>query len=137
MTTILCGERESQVDGAVVTGEDLWVPLADLERASGWSLKPEGVCLVDDCVPIPPGKEDAFIRPGAFNLASLWRHLGKPVVRDEAGDTWLFGEGGGERRAVLSSLQAPNFRLPDLHGPMHSLSDYAGRKVFLVAWASW
>jgi peroxiredoxin len=32
---------------------------------------------------------------------------------------------------------APDFTLPDLDGRMHSLSDYRGKKVFLLAWASW
>ncbi len=137
MTTIICEERINDIGGATVAGEDLWLPASDLDRASGWTLKPEGVCLGDDCVPIPPGREDSFVRSGAFNLTNLWRHLGKPVVHDEARETWLFGEGSSERRDALTSLQAPDFQLPDREGKLHSLSDYAGRKVFLTAWASW
>jgi peroxiredoxin len=37
----------------------------------------------------------------------------------------------------LSSLQAPDFKLPDINGKPHSLSDFRGKKVFLVTWASW
>ena len=33
--------------------------------------------------------------------------------------------------------QAPAFTLPDLDGKPHSLSDYRGKKVLLVAYASW
>jgi hypothetical protein len=34
------------------------------------------------------------------------------------------------------SVEAPDFTLPDLDGRMHSLSDYRGRKVVLLTWAS-
>jgi peroxiredoxin len=37
----------------------------------------------------------------------------------------------------LQSLQAPDFTLPDLEGKWHALSEYRGRKVLLVSWASW
>ena len=30
---------------------------------------------------------------------------------------------------MLTSLDAPDFSLPDLDGKMHSLSDYRGKKV--------
>jgi peroxiredoxin len=38
---------------------------------------------------------------------------------------------------VLSALQAPDFTLPDMDGKMHSLSDFRGKKVLLITWASW
>jgi len=37
----------------------------------------------------------------------------------------------------LRSLEAPDFTLPDLDGKLHSLSDYRGKKVLLMSWASW
>jgi peroxiredoxin Q/BCP len=33
-------------------------------------------------------------------------------------------------------VEAPDFTLPDLDGNLHSLSDYRGRKVVLLTWAS-
>jgi hypothetical protein len=137
MTTILCAGHETQVPGAQAQGDDLWLPLSDLERASGWTLKPQGACLGDLCVPLPDARRHEFVRQEAFNLAALWRRLRKPAVHDEARDTWYFGEAALARRAALSSLQAPDFRLPDLEGREHSLSDYRGTKVFLASWASW
>ncbi len=137
MTTILCAGRETQVPGAQAQGDNLWLPLADLEQATGWTLKPQGACLGDLCVPIPESRRHEFVQPGAFNFAALWRRLRKPAVHDEAGGAWHFGEAALARRAALSSLQAPDFRLPDLEGREHSLSDYRGTKVFLASWASW
>ena len=37
----------------------------------------------------------------------------------------------------MLTLSAPDFELPDLAGHMHRLSDHRGKKVFLLAWASW
>jgi len=49
---------------------------------------------------------------------------------------WYFGL-RADQRAGLSSLDAPNFTLPDMAGKMHSLADFRGKKVLLVTWASW
>jgi peroxiredoxin len=38
---------------------------------------------------------------------------------------------------VLASLDAPDFTLPDLDGHLHSLAGHRGKKVLLVAYASW
>ena len=43
----------------------------------------------------------------------------------------------GDQRQQLSSLQAPDFTLPDLQGKPHRLSDFHGKKILLVTWASW
>ncbi len=137
MTTVLCGNRVTTLESARAAGENLWLPLSDLERVSGWSLRPEGVCRDQVCIPVPPGKESDFLRSDSFNLPGLWRHLGRPFVHDREGETWLFGEGSAERRTALTSLEAPDFDLPDLSGKIHKLSDYRGRKVFLAVWASW
>jgi peroxiredoxin len=47
------------------------------------------------------------------------------------------GVGAQTRRAALVSLEAPDFSLPDLAGRRHTLSEHRGRKVLLVAYASW
>ena len=43
----------------------------------------------------------------------------------------------GERSDRLSSLEAPDFALPDFAGRMRRLSDHRGKKVLLIAYASW
>jgi hypothetical protein len=71
------------------------------------------------------------------NVSAFWRHFGGPVLHDRARDVWVLGEPAADRAASLMSLQAPDFTLPDPQGTTHTLSTYRGRKVFLVAWASW
>lgn len=140
MTTILTPTDTIEVD-ATSEGPDLWVAAADLTRATGYELKPEGFCLEEICVPVPAGREAEFVRDASegasINLATFWRYLDAPVAADESGATWSIGEPPTDRSLRLDSLEAPDFTLPDANGNLHSLSDYRGRKVLLAAWASW
>ncbi len=137
-TTIIYGDKASQVASASTQGDNLWLGLGDLKRATGWEFKPEGVCQGDLCVPIPPRRRDEFMRPDdSFNLAAFARLREQAVLHDDAHGVWFFGEAPEARRAGLLSLQAPDFTLPDIDGKAHSLSDYRGKKVLLLSWASW
>jgi hypothetical protein len=137
MVTILTESGEHAVAGAEASGEALWCPAQDAEAATGWDAKPEGLCRGSTCVPLPVGREREFIRDGRVNLAALWRHLGQPVLHSDRGDVWILARSAGERTAALASLVAPDFALPDAEGRVHRLSDYRGKKVLLVTWASW
>jgi hypothetical protein len=59
------------------------------------------------------------------------------VLHSDRADLWVLARSAGERAAALASLEAPAFALPDAAGRVHRLSDYRGRKVLLVTWASW
>ena len=136
--TIIYEDKAAAVENAQVQGDDLWVPMRELQAATGWELKPQGLCRGESCVPIPPARRDQFLRAGDLvNLAALARQLGQPVVRDDSHALWFFGESADARRDALASLKAPDFTLPDIYGHPHSLSDYRGRKVLLLSWASW
>lgn len=129
MATVLTetGTHEVPGQGGLVLGA------AEAERLTGWTLKPEGMCRGEICVPVP-----AALRHGeAIDVAGFWRHVGQPVARDRDGATWVLGEGAEARRSALAGLEAPDFELPDLDGKLHRLSDYRGQKVLLVTWASW
>jgi hypothetical protein len=137
--TIIYDEQSSHVPTASADGDNLWIPIQDLRRATGWELKPEGACLGDQCVPIGQGRELETVSADgtAFNLTAFALMLGQPVVYDDAAAVWVFGPAGADRQRKLLSLEAPDFSLPDLDGKMHSLSEHRGKKVFLVTWASW
>ena len=62
---------------------------------------------------------------------------GRPVAIDREERAAYLGVSASDRARALSSLEAPNFTLPDLDGRPHSLSTYRGKKVLLVAYASW
>jgi hypothetical protein len=136
--TVLYGAQETEVPGAAADRDRLWIPLDELERATGWTAKPEGLCQGDVCVPVPAARRGEWLDGGRLDFAAFAAHLGHAAARDEERGIWAFGP-PADRGAVTGSgpLAAPDFRLPDLDGVQHSLSDYRGTKVLLYAWASW
>jgi hypothetical protein len=135
--TIIYGDKTTRVSSALIEGDSLWLSNADLTRATGWELKPQGACLGERCVPIPAGREPEFLRPGLFNLSALMSQLGQPFVHDEQHTLWSLSDAPDDIGNRLRSLLAPDFTLPDLDGKLHSLADYRGKKVLLMSWASW
>ena len=120
---------------------DVWVTLADLKRATGFVLKPQGICRDELCFPVPRGRRQAFLSRGSsttwFNLSEFARLLRQPVAFDSEQSVWYFGPRPAEQNAYLASLTAPDFTLPDMNGKPHSLKDFRGKKVLLLTWASW
>ena len=137
MVTLLTESGKHAVPAAEGAGDSLWSPAREAEAATGWTVKPEGLCKDEVCVPLLLGRERDFVDGGRINLAALWRHLDRAVAHSERGHVWVLGEGARSRAAALASLEAPDFALPDPTGRLHRLSDYRGKKVLLVTWASW
>ena len=136
--TILLPDRTVAVTGEA-DAEALWLVPDELARAGGWELKPEGLCRGSLCVPVPPGA--SWVRgrgaDARVDLVGLSRHMGQPVAASPERAAWSIGEAADDAADRLRSLDAPDFTLPDLDGRMHALSSFRGRKVFLLAWASW
>ena len=137
MTTILCGPSETVCPSARIDGESIWLSAQDMSAATGWDLKPEGLCRGDLCVPLTSRQTAPLQRDGAIDAAGFWRAQGHPVVHDAAGGAWVLGASASDRASALQSLEAPDFELPDLAGRMTSLSQHRGKKVLLATWASW
>lgn len=112
----------------------VWLDGSALQEGLGWQLKPEGLCQGDVCIPV---RDRSFVADGALELGGLARALGRPVAVDEAAGVAALGTAAASRAASLTSLQAPDFSLPDLSGEPHSLSGYRGKKVLLIAYSSW
>ena len=117
----------------IAANDGLFVSATDAQAVTGWTLKPEGMCRDDLCVPL---SGDAR-RGDSVDLAAFWRTLGHPVVSDDQGAVWVLGTAAEHRSVALAGLEAPDFTLPDLAGTPHRLSELRGRKVFLTTWASW
>jgi hypothetical protein len=107
----------------------LEVSAAEFERRTGWTLKPEGACRDDRCVPLPGVAGDPV------DVRVLAEELHMPLVHDEAAGLWALGPAAGGR--ALTSAVAPELELPDPSGAMFRLDSLHGQKVLLVAWASW
>ena len=110
---------------------DLWVRSADLPRINDFHVKPQGACKDDLCIPIPKDMKSGEW----FNLSGFARKLHQPVVA-EAG-VWSFGEIPVLRCDFYESRIAPDFSVPDRTGKTVHLSDFRGKKVLILTWASW
>ena len=134
MTTVLYDDRSTTVSRATDDGAALWLSPGEFADATGWKPEPQGLCKGDACIQT---RDEWCDDAGNFDLTAFAAHLNQPLVRDEASDTWSFGESASTRSNELLSLQAPDFTLPDLDGKQHSLSDYRGKKIFLYSWGSY
>jgi hypothetical protein len=121
--------------------KDLWLTLADLTRATRFTLKPEGVCRDELCFPIPKGRNKEFVVQRGdviwFNLSEFGRLLKQPTAHDTKHGVWYFGPRPAVQNAHVESRLAPDFTLPNLKGKAQKLSDFRGKKVLLITWASW
>jgi hypothetical protein len=137
--TLLYGALETEMADAVADRDRLWISLDELERSTGWTAKPQGLCRGEVCVPVPTDRaswlDDAARR---LDFAAFASHLGHAVARDEDRGVWAFGPPADRGAAPAAGpVVAPDFQLPDLDGTLHSLSDHRGKKVLLYCWSSW
>jgi hypothetical protein len=105
------------------------VSAAELERVTGWALKPKGLCRDERCVPFATASGDGI------DLAEIARALGMPLVEEPRAGLWALGpESGGN---ALESATLPDITLPDVNGRPFHFASLRGRKALIVAWASW
>ena len=139
--TIVYDRTATEVNAVTDASNDLWITKADLKKATRFEIKPAGVCRDELCFPLPKASKESFLKKQEgqelFNLSAFARLIHQPVARDAKHSIWLFGERQTVQNGFLTSLNAPDFTLPDINGKMHSLSDYRGKKVLIVTWASW
>jgi len=139
-TTIVYDDVATDVSPAREDAGQLWITTADLKRATRFEVKPQGVCRDELCFPLPKARQQEFVHKDAdgswFNTTAFAALVHQPVAHDVTLETWYFGL-RSDQRQQLTSLQAPDFTLPDLQGKPHRLSDFRGKKILLVTWASW
>jgi hypothetical protein len=138
--TIVYDDTATDLTAAREDDGQLWITTADLKRATRFEVKPQGVCRDELCFPLPKARQLEFLHKTPpvtwFNMTAFAALVHQPVAHDEALATWYFGL-RSDQRQQLNSLQAPDFTLPDLQGKLHRLSDFRGKKILLVTWASW
>ena len=139
--TVIYDGVTTQAASSTKAPDELWITTNDLKRATRFEIKPEGVCRDKLCFPLPKARKAAFISKDGkttwFNLTEFARLIRQPFTSDQKNSVWYFGPRAEEQNGYLASLEAPDFTLPDLASKNHSLSDFRGKKVLLVTWASW
>ena len=129
MRMTLLDEREVSVE-ASLDGDRVLVGADDLERATGWELKPEGLCRGPVCVPV----REAVSVDGLVDLRAVASTLGRAFVVSSDGSIAAIA---GDPMGSGSPGSIDELELPDLDGNVVRMSDFAGRKRLLIAWASW
>ena len=139
--TIIYEGKLTDVEASLAQSNDLWITTPDLSRATGFVIKPQGVCRDELCFPLPKARQTEFISKSGpvtwFNLSAFAALIKQPVAHDSKNAVWAFGQRSGLQANLLSTLEAPDFKLADMEGKIHALSDFRGKKVLLVTWASW
>jgi hypothetical protein len=128
---ILFGDKSVALDKHRLEGSELWIRSADLPRVNGFEVKPQGACRADICIPIPK----TLKRGEWFNLSGFAHRLKQAELADSG--VWSYGEIQTLRNAFTESRIAPDFAVPDRTGKLVHLSDFRGKKVLVVTWASW
>jgi hypothetical protein len=134
--TVLYSDRAISVAPVrVESGEPtmLWVRTRDLPRLNDFEVKPQGACRADICIPITKDMR----RGGYFNLTAFARKVRQAVVADSAEGVWSFGEIQALSGSFSEGRIAPDITIPDRTGRPVRLTDFRGKKVLLVTWASW
>ena len=139
--TVLYVDKTVLVERTLEDPTDLWVVPRDLTRINGFELKPEGACIDALCIPINQTDDSDIVitRKGQkwFSLTAFARKLNQAYVVDRAHAIWSFSAVPITRTAFVDYAMAADFELPDRRGRPVRLSDFRGKKVLLLTWASW
>lgn len=140
-TTVVSLDGVAEVTDVLADPNDLWVTKADLPQVNGFELKPEGACLDEICIPIKQSEDsELFVTrqgKGWVNVTGLARILKQPVVADYDTQTFSLGAIPVQRTSFVRDAVAPDFELKDWQGNSYGLSDFKGKKIMLLSWASW
>ena len=137
--TILRDGKAMKIEAAATDGSNLWVSSADVATVNGFKPKSKGFCAADLCIPVPNSDDwrRQFRGKVYFDVTRFAGKVNQAVVASEAKTTWSFGAVPRLDQGGLSSGKAPDFSLPDRDGKLVRLSDFRGKKVLLLTWASW
>ena len=104
------------------------IPKSEFEAGTGWTLKPQGACQGEVCIPLTQPAGDPV------DVARVAGEIGMPLAASPEHGLWALGPASIGARA-LASAEAPDLRLPNLDGEEFRLSSLRGQKVLLYAWA--
>lgn len=138
--TAIYGNREISIEKTLDDPNDLWVMPADLTRINGFVIKPEGACLDEVCIPIRENDTALSVKRDSqqwFNVSELARRINQGSAADTEKRVFAFDLVPSTLGGFLNSAVAPDFELKDRSGKTVHLSDFKGKKVLLVTWASW
>jgi peroxiredoxin len=126
MTTLLLFDGDSAVEVPVTDG--LVLDHAAVRAATGFEVKPHGLCRDDVCYPAAFGP--------AVALADLAAALHRPLAVEAGADPVVAVLGEPLGAALQAGDVAPTVELPDVDGKPVQLTG-RGRKTAVVTWSTW
>jgi hypothetical protein len=114
---------------------NLRVPVTEFTELTGWEAKPEGMCRGELCVPAPGALDN-----GMVNVEAAAGKLGMPLVHEPAHGVWALGVSTATGRALTSAKAVFPSSLIDGTSNDNTTFDFTslrGRRMIMVAWASW
>jgi hypothetical protein len=112
--------------------ERLDVTPAELHAATGWEITAQGACRGDRCVPLTGVTVGS---DGRLDVRLFAERMQMPIATDEEAGVWALGPPTGGH--VLDSAEMPDLELPSFDSGRFDVASLRGRKVLLLAWASW
>ena len=134
--TVLCEGRNVTLS-QIGKGEGLLIRPDDLSAINGFTLKPQGACYEEMCVPVG---DALFVEQDGekwFDLIGFADLLGQGYVADTAAKVWSFAEVPARRASMMTDAMAPDFKVTDREGQVVQLADLKGKKALIVTWSSW
>ena len=119
-TFTIIDDGKSATVPARVSGDTVRLSREALERATGWTLKPEGLCRGALCVPLRPGA--ALEGAEGVDLAGVAAALGRPLALDTAERAAYLGVGADELGRALAALERADGRLKSGSEPRSTLA---------------
>lgn len=137
--TITVLAEDAQETSALLEDGRVLVLTDDVARLTGWTLKPEGLCRDDACVPVRE-RDQLLAHDGdaeRLDLVQLAALLGQPIVVDGDEGVVALGPRTAEQHGLRAGDAAPDFSLPGVDGEPVTLADTRGKKRLLLTWSSW
>jgi peroxiredoxin len=127
------------VDGRdhALHASDGYVDAADLTAATGWELKPSGLCRGEVCVPLLGREITAPGDESRIDLTAWAAALGLLTAANEEAEIVALAPTAETRARETADRKAPPLRLNDVDGHPVAFDDLSGHKRVLVTWASW
>ena len=136
---VLARQKTITLERALIDGQKLWVPQDRVESITGFELKPQGLCAGEICIPMPADGSWLMQSDGVtyLQVTLFAEKVGQVFAVDPEQHVWSFTAVPKAPTAPLMDGLAPDFALPDRTGKLLRLSDFRGKKVLLLTWASW
>jgi thiol-disulfide isomerase/thioredoxin len=127
LTVVLLDEGDAVTVSGRLDGGEASLGAEALLAATGWELKPQGLCKGAVCIPY--GGE-------LVTLSDLARLLGRPLAIEMLADRAVAVLGQPAGAVAASGEVAEPLTLPDVNGNPVAITG-SGRKTAVVAWSTW